>query len=255
MRPTPCISVVVPFFNSERTLGDCIESLLGQRSVGGPYEILLIDNGSPDGSRAIAEGYADQANVQLLDEAAPGAYAARNTGIRQASAPLIALTDADCVVDADWLQCIRQTMQDPTIGALLGHCRYPDDASWRLHLLGAYENAKTRYVVERCAPRHHFAYANNMALRASLFEELGPFKTWPRAADSEWVHRLAGRRPDLRLAYRATMGICHLEFVKGRQRAQRLKLYQTTNSQIATFRELSFRQRLTVLGRWAVGLG
>ena len=242
---TPLVSVVVPFFQSERHIGACIESLLAQRDVGGPFEVILIDNGARDRSAEIARGYD---GITLLAESAPGAYAARNTGIRRAAAPIIALTDADCVADPDWLRAVLDGMRDPAVGALIGHCRYPREASPLLHLLGAYENAKARYVLER-APAHWFAYANNMAVRRALFDELGPFREWKRAGDSEFVHRMAAARPELRLEFRAAMRVTHLEFVRGLARARRLSLYTETNQQIGTFRELTVWQRLGVLGR------
>ena len=245
MNDRPAISVVVPFYNSERTLGACIESLLNQE-ITGHYEIILIDNRSADASAQIASRYD---GVTLLEEQTPGAYAARNTGIAHANGRLISFTDADCVVDPDWMRSIIEGMKAPQTAVLLGHCRYPDHATRTLKLLAAYENAKTDYVVGRCPAAHHFAYCNNMAVRASVFEELGPFREWKRAADSELVHRLASRRPDLKLIYRPSMRITHLEFVRARDRARRLNLYTQTNSKIETFRELTVAQRLGVLMR------
>jgi glycosyltransferase involved in cell wall biosynthesis len=238
------ISVVVPFFNSERFLAACIESLQAQEGVEQPYEIILIDNGSTDDSPAIAGGYD---GIEVLSEAKTGAYAARNTGIRAASAPLIALTDADCVVDSSWLRAMVRGMDDPSAAILVGHCAYPRHASPALKLLAAYENAKAEYVLGRCPPAYHFAYANNMAVRRSVFDEIGPFEEWPRAADSELVHRLAARRPDQRAVFHPTMRVTHLEFVRARDRTRRLSLYTRTNSQIATFRELEARRRLGLL--------
>ncbi len=125
-------------------------------------------------------------------------------------------------------------------------------ASRALRLLGAYENAKAEYVVTRCARAHHFAYANNMAVRASVFVELGPFREWGRAADTELVHRLAARRPDLRLAYSPSMRVTHHEFLRVRDRLRRLSLYTQTNAQIDGFRELGPAQRAGVL-RYLLG--
>ncbi len=140
-------------------------------------------------------------------------------------------------------------MRDPEVAVLLGHCRYPDEASPALRCLGAWENAKTDYVLDRCAPAHRFAYANNMAVRAAVFGACGPFKEWRRAADSELVHRLAAARPDWRVAYHPAMRVTHMEFLSARQRARRLSLYTRTNSQIGSFRELGLRQRLAVMTR------
>ncbi len=243
MSERPLVSVVVPFFDSEGTLGACIESLLAQEGVE-RTEVVLVDNGSTDASAAIARRYG---RVALLDEPTPGAYAARNAGIARARAPLIAFTDADCAADPDWLRQVVDGMADPQVAVLLGHCRYPAGASVPLRLLAAWENAKTEYVLGRCDAAHRFAYCNNMAVRASVFDELGPFEEWQRAADTELVHRLAARRPDLAVAYRRSMRVTHLEFVRARDRARRLKLYQRTNSKIATFRELGVARRLGVL--------
>lgn len=246
MSESPLVSVVVPFFNSQRHIAACIESLLGQEDFGGAFEMILIDNGSTDGSASIAGRYR---GLTIFEEPTPGAYAARNTGLRKARAPLIAFTDADCVVERGWLRSIRDGMEDPTVGILLGHCAYPSTASLALRLLGAYENAKTEYVIDRCAPAHHFGYANNMAVRSSVFQELGPFKEWKRAADTELVHRLASARPDLRLAFCPAMKVTHMEFSSARQRARRLSLYTKTNSRIETFRELGVARRVGVLMR------
>ena len=183
----------------------------------------------------------------MLRELTPGAYAARNTGIRAARAPIIAFTDADCRVDPNWLSSILEHMADPEIAMLVGHCRFPPQASMALHLLGAYENAKTEFVINRCESTQQFAYGNNMAVRASVFEEIGLFKEWKRAGDSELVHRLAAQRPDLRLAFCRTVRIEHLEFLSARARMRRLLLYAKTNARIGTFKELSLGKRLGVL--------
>jgi GT2 family glycosyltransferase len=137
-------------------------------------------------------------------------------------------------------------MRDPGVAILIGDCWYPAEASRALTWLAAYENAKAEYVVTRCAPAYHFAYANNMAVRASVFEQVGPFREWERAADTELVHRLAAQRPDLRLAYVRGMRVTHLEFLRVRDRLRRLSLYTKTNSQIASFRELGASERAGV---------
>ena len=244
MSDQPRVSVVVPFHNSESRLAACIESLLGQRDPGAPYEVILVDNGSSDASASVAARFSD---VVVLEEPAPGAYAARNTGIRRARAPLIAFTDADCIVAPDWLRSILDGLQDPATAILLGHCSYPANASWALRVLGAYENAKTEYVISRCPAAHHFGYTNNMAVRARVFEEIGLFLHWQRAADSELLHRLASRRPDLRPVFSRSMKVTHMEFLRARDRARRLSLYTKTNSRIETFRELSIAQRAALL--------
>lgn len=248
MTASPQVSVIVPFFNSGRYLRDCIGALLAQDSDG--VELIFIDNGSTDDSAAIV---AEHPTITLLSESREGAYAARNAGIRRARAPILAFTDADCVVDRDWVSVLRTALHDDAVGAVVGHCRYPTNASRPLRLLAAYENAKAAYALERCAPEYRFAYANNMAVRAPLFGALGPFREWARAADSEWVHRLAVRRPDLGFAYCRRMRVTHCEFLRARDRLRRLSLYTRTNRRIDGFRELGWGQRLAVALRTVAG--
>ena len=240
----PRVSVIVPFFNRQRYLGACVEALLSQESVGGPVEIILVDNGSSDDGAAAIERYAE---LIVLRERTPGAYAARNTGIRRARAPIIAFTDADCVVDRDWFKAICDGMRDPNVAVLVGQSSYPAEATLGLKLLAAYENAKAAYVATHCPPAYHFAYANNMAVRTSVFAELGLFEPWERAADSELVHRVALKRPDMRFAFNRSMHVTHLEFLRLRDRLGRLSLYTQTNAKIPTFKELGARERLGVL--------
>jgi glycosyltransferase involved in cell wall biosynthesis len=238
------VSVVVPFFDSEETIEACIDSLRRQEGVDGDFEIVFVDNGSSDSSTEIARSHE---GVTLIEERTPGAYAARNAGIALARAPLIAFTDADCIPDRDWLRSILQGMEDDRVGIQIGHCRYPGNATLTLRLLELWENAKAECVVGRCSPEFHFAYCNNMAVRTSVFDVIGPFREWRRAADTELVHRLAASRLDLELVYDREMRVTHLEFVRGTKRARRLSLYRQTNARIETFRELGGAQRLGVL--------
>ncbi|MEE4270344.1 MAG: glycosyltransferase family 2 protein [Thermoanaerobaculales bacterium] len=248
----PLVSIVVPFYDSGRHLGACIEALLALDVAPGEVELILVDNASTDDSATIAAGFR---GITVLHEATPGAYAARNTGVRVARAPIIAFTDADCTVDRDWARAILASMADPETGAVIGQCRYPKDASSTLRVLGAWENAKAAHVTRRCPPANRFAYCNNMAVRASLFDEIGLFREWRRAADSELVHRMAAERPELELRYDPAMRITHHEFTRARDRARRLRLYTETNTQIDGFCELTALQRLRVLASWLLGAG
>lgn len=243
MTAAPCVSVVVPFLNSASTLPACIAALRREKRGTDDVELIFVDNGSTDGSAAIVARHRE---IIRLEEGEPGAYAARNTGIRHARGPILAFTDADCVVKTGWVTALQRALQQDDRGAVIGQCRYPDDATGLLRLLGAWENAKAEYVIRRCTPHYHFAYANNLAAHAALFDELGLFRPWARAADSEWVHRMARERPEKRLAYCDDMRVTHLEFRTVHERLRRLALYTQTNRRIDGFRELEGKQRLAV---------
>ena len=93
------LSIVVPVYNVKEYLPACMESLLGQ-AEGRPVEILLVDDGSTDGSGQLCEEYASQhTQVRVFRQENGGASAARNLGIRQAEGEYIQFVDSD-----DWLE-------------------------------------------------------------------------------------------------------------------------------------------------------
>lgn len=250
MTGSPRASVVVPFFESAATLDACLTALRAQDDVPGGFEVILVDNRAPGDAGAIARRHTERDDrVILLEEPTPGAYAARNAGIRAARGTLVAFTDADCVPAPDWLRSAAEALESADVAVAVGRVRYPRQASWALHALGAYENAKTAWALAQPDPAHRFAYGNNMAVRADVFEAIGLFEEWPRAADTELVHRLAARHPSRRVVFRTSMTVTHLEFLRARDRLRRMRRYTGTNARIGTFRELGARDRLAVLRR------
>jgi len=248
----PALSVIVPCFNNAATVGACVASLRALDAVDGDMEIIVVDNGSEDDSAAIVRSFDD---VTLLSEDERGAYPARNTGLRAARAPVIAFTDADCTVDRDWARVLLDRFSEPRLGLLIGHVRFPEAASPLLKLLGAWENAKADYIARACPPANRIAYCNNMAVRAALFRELGPFSPWRRAGDSEFAQRVARERPDLGFAFEPALRVTHHEFTRARERLKRMRRYTQTNRQIRGFRELTLRQRLAALAHALRGGG
>jgi glycosyltransferase involved in cell wall biosynthesis len=94
----PRVSIIIPCRNGVRWLGEAIESCLGQswRNL----QIIVVDNGSTDGSLDLAKRYEARAVTVLICERA-GAGAARNVGLKYADGDLIQFLDADDLLDAD----------------------------------------------------------------------------------------------------------------------------------------------------------
>ena len=91
---TPKISVVVPIYKVEECLAWCLDSLLAQDMP--DWEGVLVNDGSPDGSRDIAAAYCEKdARFTLVDKENGGLSSARNAGIAAATAPIVAFLDSD----------------------------------------------------------------------------------------------------------------------------------------------------------------
>ena len=98
------ISVLVPVYNAAERLGRCMKSLLGQTYRN--LEILLLDDGSADGSGALCDGYAAaDSRVRVFHLPHGGVAAARNAGLEKMTGELFAFADADDLMD---LECMRR---------------------------------------------------------------------------------------------------------------------------------------------------
>ena len=104
--PAPKISILVPVYNDIDRVGLCIDKLLQIKYPKNQYEVIIIDNGSTDGTyEYLLERVSEtQGNfLRLIQCLTPGSYAARNEGIKIASGEFTAFTDSDCLVSDYWL--------------------------------------------------------------------------------------------------------------------------------------------------------
>jgi len=94
MNTQPKVSVVVPVYNSEEYLHECVDSLLAQTLK--EIEIVLVDDGSPDGSAAICDAYAEKdPRVKVVHKQNGGLVSARIAGVNVATAPYVGFVDGD----------------------------------------------------------------------------------------------------------------------------------------------------------------
>ncbi|MDB5030239.1 glycosyltransferase [Mucilaginibacter sp.] len=94
MKTNPCITVLMPAYNTEKYIGEAIESVLQQTYT--DFELVIVNDGSTDGTRAIINSYKDE-RIILIDQPNMGVAAALNTGLKYSKAPYIARFDADDV--------------------------------------------------------------------------------------------------------------------------------------------------------------
>ena len=115
----PEITVVVPVYNAEAYLKPCVESILGQTFSA--FALILVDDGSTDGSGAICDRYAEtDARVRVLHQENAGQSAARNRGVAEANTNLICFIDSDDIVHPTLLEGFLTAMR--TTGAAVVTC-------------------------------------------------------------------------------------------------------------------------------------
>lgn len=132
----PLVSVVMPVYNNQQHIGEAIDSVLAQDY--GPMEIIVVDDGSTDGTAEVVSGYGDR--VILLRQQNQGSAVARNLGINSANGQYVAFLDAD---DVWWKHKLRYQM-----GALMDsgyRMAYSRFVWWEPDATGDYPLADTQF--------------------------------------------------------------------------------------------------------------
>lgn len=239
------ISVIVPFYNAEKYIKDCIESLTSQDFPADNYELIFVDNNSTDSSTDIVKRCP---RAMLVSESKQSPYAARNRGTEHATGSIIAFTDPDCIAFPDWLTEIERAMSDPAVSVVLGQNLMGNDSPL-LSMIQDYENEKEIYTFNSSDGRIYSAHTNNMAVRRVLFEELGPFVNKDRGSDVIFVNRVVNKYSPAAVVYRAPMKVRHMEIETPLDYYKKVFIYGMSLNQFkqpANFRSISFSQRLSV---------
>lgn len=120
MSPPADVSVVIPAFDCERTVGPCVESVLAGTVL--PAEVIVVDDGSRDGTPAVVEALAARASVpvRLLRQPNRGPASARNAGARAATSEVVFFLDADTELEPVALERFVARLAEAEADAVCG---------------------------------------------------------------------------------------------------------------------------------------
>ncbi len=125
----PLVSIVIPCYNTERYLGAALASVLAQRYE--PLQVIVVDDGSTDGSPAIARR---EARVEYVRQENRGVCAARNHGLAVSRGEFVVFFDADDVMLAGCVETgVRELVARPECGFVYGFARFVDAEGRPLH--------------------------------------------------------------------------------------------------------------------------
>jgi glycosyltransferase involved in cell wall biosynthesis len=157
----PRFSVVIPAYNEAEFLGSCIDSLQAQ-DFPGPYEIIVVDNNSTDGTADLARSR----GVTVVHEPRAGVCSARQAGTTAARGEIVVSTDADTVFSPHWLSRIDQAFrEDPRRVTVAGPCRFVDPPWWGRVYTGVLFAVVSAFA--RATGRILYVTATNIAFRKS----------------------------------------------------------------------------------------
>lgn len=182
------ISVVIPAYNAAPTLGACLEGLRAQVALcPQPVEVIVVDDGSTDGTAAVAH----TCGVTVIEQANQGPAAARNLGVQHARGDIVLFTDSDCVPAPGWLQAMSEALAGPDVVGAKGAYLTRQRALVARFVQIEYED---RYDRMQRAPAIDFIDTYSAGYRRDVFLENHGFDTIFATAsveDQEFSFRLA----------------------------------------------------------------
>lgn len=113
------VSLVIPAYNEEQYLKECLEAI--QRQTVQPYEVIVVDNNSTDKTAQIAKTFPF---VKLLSEKRQGVVFARDRGFNAAKGEIVGRIDVDTILPRDWVQNVRKIFAYSQVAAISGAMHY-----------------------------------------------------------------------------------------------------------------------------------
>lgn len=194
-RPDPAVSVLVPVFNKAPYLRRSIDSVLAQSF--GDFEVVVVDDGSTDGSADLIRCYTDP-RIRLVQQSNAGAGAARNRALAQARAPLVALLDADDRWEPGFLATmVALAAEYPQAGLLCAPYGRVEPGGRRVlpRLVGVPARGILPRYFRSVALGDQVATATSVCAPRAVLEELGGFPAEPLGEDQDMWARIAVRHP------------------------------------------------------------
>src|SRR4051812_28851640 len=170
----PRISVVVPIYNVEPYLEECLESIA--RQTYRDLEVVMVDDGSKDDSPAIAERFASRdERFRLLTQPNGGLGSARNTGIREAGGELLAFVDSDDYLAPNAYQLLVEALDETGSDFATGNVlRLQSRAVRQVHFLaGAFSKTRLKTHVSEYPPLIADRTAWNKLFRREFWDRQG----------------------------------------------------------------------------------
>jgi len=182
----PDFSVVVPAYQAAGIIAACVTALAQQTVSRDRYEVLVVDDGSTDGTAAAARAAGADLVLTIVHQGPAGA---RNAGIAAARGALVLFTDADCIPAPDWMEQLIAPFADSRVMGAKGTYRTRQHAPIARLVQREFE---IRYERMARLPQIDFVDTYAAAYRRALLLQSGGFDTvFPSAEDVELSFRLA----------------------------------------------------------------
>lgn len=164
------ISIIIPAYNEEDSIGDCLESLVIQ-TTRQPFEVIFVDNNSKDKTVEIATKYKKRLNLRIIHEKKQGRGAARARGFDEATGDIMFSSDADAIFFPDWIELFSSYFKDKKVIAVTGSVKIIDNTKINNGIF----NFLHPYLMHgyRLVFGHYWLSGFSFAVRTTTYKEIG----------------------------------------------------------------------------------
>jgi len=181
---SPKVSIVVPAYNEEKNIADCLESIYKSDYPKDKFEVIVVDDGSADDTIKAAKKYR---NIRILRQNHLGKVEALNLGSRKASSQFVLTVDADTTLDKECMKELLSPFSDRQIGATTGNNNVRNKKS----MLSAFQNVEYHFsnLIRNSFStvfKNGIWFSGSLACyRKSALEKIGYFKKDTLAEDQD----------------------------------------------------------------------
>jgi len=179
----PFVSIVVPVYNGESTIRECLDSIMALDYPREKLEVIAVDDGSTDKTVSILKNYA----LILIQKQHGGYPSSMNAGIKEARGDAVLIVDSDTYVEQDYLAKMLREFDDRKVGVVSGYVATKSNAKFWARIIGfesedRYDQMKSKYV--------DFITSTCTAYRREVFSQVGLFNEGlKRGSDEDLAQR------------------------------------------------------------------
>lgn len=170
----PIVCVVIPTYNRPDRLKECLEALSLQSIPRSQFEVIVVDDGSIVPVYPVVEAFNERLNLKLVRQTNSGPATARNRGVQESQAELIAFTDDDCRPRPDWLRRLMDA-EELYPGSLIGGSTVNGLPDGLCSSTNQFITDLVYHHFNRDPFNSTFLASNNMLCRRPAFLEIGGF--------------------------------------------------------------------------------
>ncbi|MDY0924788.1 glycosyltransferase [Enterobacteriaceae bacterium RIT702] len=171
MNEKPLFSLIIPVYNSQKTIKRTLLSVLKQTFSS--YEVIVVNDGSSDTTANILQEFSAYSQVTVIHQINAGVSAARNSGMQQASGEYVLFLDADDWVDDNFLMIFKQNLDAwpaESVDLMVGNLN--DNRVGKVSQAGFFSHEDIPYVLGELEMSDNIGYLHNKCYRRQIIEEL-----------------------------------------------------------------------------------